>query len=64
MPDPVSLTVDPKRGRLYALYSDGSVHALTIKKEPYEPDQAWEQVAPANPTARKPQETESGPVVG
>lgn len=57
MARPVSLTVDPKSGRLFALYSDGSVEAIALRKEPYEAQPEWESVAPPNPRADEPEES-------
>lgn len=51
MPTPVSVTVESKSGRLFVLYSDGSVEAIRIDEEPYRDDPGWETVAPPNPKA-------------
>lgn len=51
MTRPVSLTMDPKSGRLFALYSDGSVEAITLRTEPYHAEPEWERIAPPNPRA-------------
>lgn len=51
MPSPVSLTVESKSGRLFVLYSDGSVESIRINKELYEADARWTTVAPPNPKA-------------